>query len=88
MPWWVASLVRGIVTGAIAVVVWFLPPKETVMRKPAAVKVITCVSHGCELWNGRPLTTDEIRALKRVHALQHRVTNVYIRDIIGEQESK
>jgi hypothetical protein len=53
-------------------------------KPPHVVKVITCISHGCELWTGRPLTTDELRALKRVHALQHRVTNVFVRDIIGD----
>ncbi len=35
------------------------------------VQKITCVSHGCELWLGRHLADDEIRALQKAHALQH-----------------
>ncbi len=58
------------------------------MRKPPTVKVYKCVSHSCILWEGRELTADEYQAFQKVHALQHRTLNVFLRDILGDQEKQ
>lgn len=58
------------------------------MRDRTRMQRITCVSHGCILWEDRHLTTDEIRALTLVHALQHRKKQFTISEIVGTQENE
>ncbi|MFE5290380.1 hypothetical protein ACFRAQ_36000 [Nocardia sp. NPDC056611] len=41
------------------------------MPSPQQMQHIRCVSHGCDMWSGAPLAEPDIRALMRVHALQH-----------------
>ncbi|MFC5791773.1 hypothetical protein ACFPPE_18145 [Agromyces tardus] len=45
---------------------------------------ITCISHGCELWLGRHLMPEEIRAIQKAHAIQHDTRAITPATILGD----
>jgi len=73
---YLGSLLRGLFACLLFSVAWLAHPKtvsstSTTMNNRLRVQRITCISHGCVLWEGHHLDPDEIKALQAGHTLAH-----------------